>query len=78
MYLVLESQTNSNGVVSTLIDQYETINAAENKYYTILASATISEIPVHSAFIFTDKGELLASKCYDRSGIHLGQNGVEE
>lgn len=74
MYIVMESQTNSEGVVSTIVNQYENLNAADNKYYTILAAAAISNLPLHSAFILTDAGQLVKSYGYSNiSQPHEGE-----
>ena len=64
MYLVLETQTAANGTVATLIDQFADRNAAENKYHLILASAAISQIPIHTAFMLTDEGFTIKSETY--------------
>lgn len=64
MYIILETQTNSNGTVGTLIDSYENRNAAENKYHTVLASAAISQLPLHCAFMLTDEGYTIKSEVY--------------
>lgn len=64
MYIVVETQTNTNGTVGTLINSFEEQNAAENKYHQILASAAISALPFHSAFMLTDEGLMVKSECY--------------
>jgi len=64
MYIILETQTNSNGTVGTLINSYENRNAAESKYHTVLASAAISQLPLHCAFMLTDEGYTIKSEVY--------------
>lgn len=64
MYIILETQTNANGTVGTIISSYEDQNAAENKYHTVLAAAAISELPLHCAFMLTDEGYLIKSEVY--------------
>jgi len=64
MYIILETQTNTNGTVGTLIDTYTDRNAAESKYHTVLAAAAISALPLHSAFMLTDEGYLIRSEVY--------------
>ena len=73
MYIVIEIQTNANGEVGTIINQYENINSAESKFHQILASASISEVPVHTAVLMTEKGVTLRAECYDH-----GQNNSPE
>lgn len=69
MYIVMEIQTNAEGQVATLINQYEEINNAESKFHQILASASISEVPVHTAVLMTEKGVTVRAEYYDH-----GQN----
>ena len=54
MYAVLEQQKNKNGQLAHLINSYETLNQAYQKYHTILASAAISNLPTHAALIISD------------------------
>ena len=65
MYIVLETQTHSNGTVGTLIDTFDDGAAAENKYHLILAAAAISTLPRHSAFMLSDAGHLIKSETYE-------------
>jgi hypothetical protein len=64
MYIVVELQKNADGVVSNIVTSYNTLAEAENKYYSILASACISKIPVHSAVIISEEGFTVRSQCY--------------
>ena len=64
MYIILETQTNSDGTVGTLINSYEDRNAAESKYHQVLMSAAISELPLHAAFMLTDGGYTIKSEVY--------------
>lgn len=64
MYIILETQTNTDGSLGTLINQYEDRNAAESKYHQVLSSAAISELPLHCAFMLTDEGYTIKSECY--------------
>lgn len=65
-YIVLEIQTNANDEVATLLTAYNERSAAENKYYTILAAAALSELPVHSAMILTNLGTIVKSETFNR------------
>lgn len=71
MYIVIETQTNSNDTVSTLVSSYADRNAAENKYHLVLASAALSQLPVHSAFMLSDEGFLIKSECYKHEEVEL-------
>ena len=64
MYIVIELQKNEKGVVSNIVSDYATLAEAESKYYTILASAAVSNVPVHSAVIVSDEGFPVNHKCY--------------
>ena len=70
-YLVVEIQTYQNGNVGVLINDYDSIEQANNKYYTILAAAAISELPQHAAVMFDNAGGVIKSEC-------LGVNPSEE
>ena len=51
MYIVIELQTAADGTVANLVYAYQTLNEAYNRYYLILASAAVSELPCHGAVI---------------------------
>ena len=65
MYIVIEIQTNTDGTVGTIVNQYSNLNDAESKFHQILASASISEVPVHSAVIITNEGVTVRAECYN-------------
>lgn len=64
MYLVIEIQTDANGSVGNFVWSYEDQNQAEAKYHSVLASAAVSQIPVHAAVILSNDGRALASQSY--------------
>ena len=64
-YIVLEIQTNADGTVAMLTDSFPTIEAAYNKYYTVLAYAAISTLPRHSACLIDNTGFLQESKYFE-------------
>lgn len=64
MYLVVELQTNDQGVTAFLTDVKATRQAANQKYHTILAAASVSGLPIHSACILDPTGRCLISECY--------------
>lgn len=65
-YLILELQTNTDGTIGTLITQKDTLNEAQSTYYMILASAAISELPVHAAVLMTNEGITLEFKSFTK------------
>ena len=64
MYIVIELQKNTEGVVSNIVTSHNSLAEAESKYYTILAGAAISEVPVHSAIIVSEEGFPVKHQCY--------------
>ena len=65
-YIVIELQTN-NGKTATLSTTYDNYPQAEQKYHTILAAASVSAVPLHSAVMLTERGNLVKYECYDRT-----------
>jgi hypothetical protein len=63
-YIVVELQKNADGVVSHIVSDHATIAEAESKYYSILAYAAVSEVPVHSAIIVSEDGFPVRHQCY--------------
>ncbi len=60
----MEIQTNASGEVATLINQYETLNNAESKFHQILAAASVSDIPIHTAVLMDERGKVYRSEYY--------------
>ena len=64
MYIVIELQSNTDGGVSNLVTSHNTLAEAESKFHSIMASAAINDVPVHSAIIVSEEGFPVAHKCY--------------
>lgn len=64
MFIVIELQKNAEGVVSNIVTSFENLAEAESKYYSVLASAAISKVPVHSAIIVSEEGFPVKHQCY--------------
>lgn len=64
MYIVIELQKNAEGQVSNLVTDHNTLAEAESKFYSILASAAINNVPVHSAIIVSEEGFPVKHQCY--------------
>jgi len=64
MYIVIELQKNTEGKVSNIVTAHNTLAEAESKFYTILASAAINNVPVHSAIIVSEEGFPVKHQCY--------------
>ena len=64
MFIVIELQKNAEGVVSNIVTSFDSLAEAESKYYSVLAAAAISKIPVHSAIIVSEEGFPVKHQCY--------------
>lgn len=64
-YIVIEMQTTNDGT-ATLTNTFSDYPHAEQKYHTILAAASVSAVPLHSAAMLTERGTIVKYECYDR------------
>lgn len=64
MYVVIEIQKNSETSLSTLVDSYTEREAAESKYHTVLAAASVSPVYQHSAAMLDDDGRMIKNESY--------------
>lgn len=64
MYIILENQTTSDGVVNTLVTTKETRNEADAEFHRILSFAAVSDLPSHAAILMTGDGIPLRNECY--------------
>lgn len=64
MYIVIELQKNAEGVVSNIVTSHDSLAKAESAYYSVLAAAAISNVPVHSAIIVSEEGFPVKHQCY--------------
>ncbi len=63
-YVVVEIQTSSDGTVGNLVSAYDDRNTAESAFHSILASAAVSDKPVHAAVLLTNDGVLRGAESY--------------
>ncbi len=63
MYIIIEMQT-TNNTTSILADAYADVNIAYQKYYTVLAAAAVSNVPIHTAMMVTDSGLLMKTDSF--------------
>ena len=66
MFIVLEIQKSKAGVVSTIVTTKDNKAEADSTYYSILASASVSDLPVHGAVLMDECGFPLMRECYKR------------
>lgn len=65
MYIIHEYQTNAEGVTSVVPPvTKQTMEEAYNAYYTILAAASISAVPYHTAMLCYHNGNVIESKMF--------------
>lgn len=64
MYYIIEIQQYADLSYGHLVHWATTRNAAESKYYTVLAAAAVSELPSHSATLIDSEGTFVMSRCY--------------
>lgn len=62
-YLILELQKSSDDV-AYIVTKQPAYQQAKSTFYQILASAAISQIPVHTAVILSDEGELIQKETF--------------
>lgn len=65
-YTTIENQVRSDESKAILYDHFTDINDAYAKLYGILAEASKSEIPYHSAHIMRSDGIIIDGKVFDR------------
>ena len=66
MYIVIELQKNTDGTVASTVTDHTELAEAESKYYSVLAYAAVSGIPVHSAILVSEEGFPVRHQCYKR------------
>ena len=69
MFIVIEIQTNSDGEIGNFVWSFTDENQAKSKYHSVLASAAVSALPVHSCVILRNDGLRIASEAYRHGDI---------
>ena len=74
-YIVIEIQKLADGSVAIPpIATYDSLQEAASRYHTILASAAISNVPLHSALILNEAGQKVKLDNYE----HIAPEEEEE
>lgn len=68
-YVVIELQTNSDGVLGTLVWHYTDEMQAQSKYHSVLAAAAISTLPRHAATMLADDGSYIQHQCFEHGEV---------
>ena len=63
-YIVIEMQT-TNGETAAIHNVYTSFPPAEQAYHTVLAAAAVSAVPLHSASMLNERGQLIKYECYE-------------
>lgn len=64
-YFVVEIQKLAENTYAHIVHEAATRNEAESKYHQVLAAAAISNIPQHSAIMFSADGFPLMNESYE-------------
>lgn len=78
MYIVIEIQNNADGTVGTLVWSYDSQQAAESQFHTVLASAAVSNLPKHAAIMISEEGFPMRHECYKHTPVGSGGEESEE
>ena len=73
-YLVIEIQKFEDDKMSTPTYAYDNLNSAESKYHSILSSAAISALPIHSAVLMNETGFCIDHKSFSHVSDDGGDN----
>ena len=76
--IVTEVQKFANDQISTPSYAYDDMNAAEAKFHSVLASAAVSQLPVHSCIMFSEEGFPLRHECYKHDAVTPEPEGEGE
>lgn len=64
-YIVIELQTNREGVTANITTAYTDRYQAEQKYHSILSAAAASKVYIHAATILDMYGGVIKSEHYN-------------
>lgn len=69
-YIVLEIQKSADGSIAVPAPtSHDTFFDAMAKYHTILAAASTSSVPVHTALVLTDVGQEIRLDSFDHTKV---------
>lgn len=64
-YIVIELQTNEQEQTSNIVTSFNNRASADNKYHTILAAASVSNVKKHAAVMIDSDGGYIMSDGYE-------------
>ena len=62
----MEIQTAKDGAVGNIVTAYDDKAAATSKFYTVMAAAALSDLPMHAVLLIQSDGMLLESGRFER------------
>lgn len=65
MIIIQEIQTNGSSTALTPAVTFSDKNQAESRYHSILASAAISEVQIHTVIMYDEHGNVLKRDYYE-------------
>lgn len=65
MIIIQEIQTNGQQTALTPAVTFEDRNQAESRFHSILASAAISEVQVHTVIMYDEHGNVIKREYYE-------------
>lgn len=65
MIIIQEIQTNGQQTALTPAVTFEDRNQAESRFHSILASAAISEVQVHTVIMYDEHGNVIKREFYE-------------
>ena len=68
-YTTIENKILNDDSHELLYEFFDDENQAWNKFYNILAVASISDIPYHAGYLIQDNGMIIGSRVFDRRGM---------
>lgn len=66
MFSIIELQTNG-GTTLHIYQTAETREQAMSKYHSVLSSAAISNVEIHTCFVVDEQGRYIARECYEHN-----------
>ena len=76
-YIVVEVQHMADGTMATPAYSYDDERSANAKYHQILSVAAVSELPVHSAVMFTENGVFIKGEDFVTGVEDLGEQSED-
>ena len=65
-YTVIENQKNADGTFGLLATHFGDMNDALARFFTICASASISNLPYHACIMLSSDGHIIRQEIFDR------------